>query len=104
MGLCFQKSCVRTVSKCLWDIIINVVVVSVERLEKGLPTVAVLAVLSRYLISEKTASTITTFQGEYNIFTMSPYCLYLNSMAGNRYPVEKCYMLPANLKVFLYLL
>ena len=69
MGLCFQKSCVRTVSKCLWDIIINVVVVSVERLEKGLPTVAVLAVLSRYLISEKTAYSTTTCQGVYNILT-----------------------------------
>ena len=71
-------------------------------MEKGLPAVAVLAVLSRYLISEKTASTTTTFQGVYNIFTMSPYCLYLNVMAGNRYHVEKCYMLPANLKVFSF--
>ena len=60
MGLCFQKSCVFTASKFLWDITINVVVKSVERLEKGRHAVAVLEVLSRYLISEKTASTTTT--------------------------------------------
>ena len=59
MGLCYQKSCVGTVSKCLWDITINVLVISVERLEKGWLVVVVLAVLSKYLILPRCENILT---------------------------------------------